>query len=102
MTYSLDYRKKVLSVREREGLSIEEAARRFDIGTATLTRWLRHLEPKTKRECSSPKLPKEVVEAEVERYPDAYQFERAARLGVSKSGIAKALQRYGITHKKRP
>lgn len=93
MTYSLDYRKKVLSVREREGLSIEEAARRFDVGTATLTRWLRHLEPKAKRACSSPKLPKELVLAEVERYPDAYQFERAARLGVSTSGIATALQR---------
>lgn len=76
-------------------------ARRFDVDTATLTRWLRQLEPQTKRKCCCPKLREEVLLAEVERYPDAYHFEQAACLGVSASGTAKALRRYGLTCKKR-
>jgi len=33
MTDSLDVRKKVLAVKEREGLSVEAVALRFDIGS---------------------------------------------------------------------
>lgn len=36
----------------------------------------------------------------VEEYPDAYQYERAAVLGVSASGIWSALKRLGVTYKK--
>ena len=40
MTYSLDFRRKVLSVREKEGLTIAQVTERFDVGVASVTRWL--------------------------------------------------------------
>ena len=101
MTYSLDFRQKVIDVRAREQLSIDAAAKRFDVGKATLTRWLRQLEPKATRERSCPKIPTDALLADVQRYPDAYQHERAERFGVSATGIAKALARNGLTRKKR-
>ena len=45
MTYSIDFRKKVLFVKDKEGLTIEEAAKRFDIGVASVVRWSSRLEP---------------------------------------------------------
>ena len=46
MTYSVDFRGKVLSVREKEGLTIAQVAARFDIGVASVVRWLKQPEPK--------------------------------------------------------
>ena len=45
MTYSLDFRRHVLSVREKEKLTIAEASARFSVGIASVTRWLSRLEP---------------------------------------------------------
>jgi transposase len=39
MTYSLDFRKKVLAIKEQEGLTGKEASVRFGIGEANITRW---------------------------------------------------------------
>ncbi|WP_421522811.1 IS630 transposase-related protein [Neisseria yangbaofengii] len=39
---------------------------------------------------------------DVERYPDAYCYERAQRFGCSHTAIHKALKRYNISYKKRP
>ena len=39
---------------------------------------------------------------DVRLFPDAYQRERAARLGVSEKGIGHALRRMGVTYKKSP
>ena len=101
MTYSVDFRKKVLSIRERDQLTLDEAAQRFDVGRATIIRWGKQLEPKAKRERSCPKIPDDALRADVAEYPDAYQYERGARLGASASGIGKALKRCGISYKKR-
>lgn len=101
MTYSVDFRKKVLSIRNRDKLSLEEAAQRFGVGKATIGRWCKQLTPKATRERISPKIPNNVLLNDVEKYPDDYQYERAERLGVSESGIGKALKRCGISHKKR-
>ncbi|MFO3132329.1 IS630 transposase-related protein, partial [Legionella pneumophila serogroup 1] len=49
MTYSLDFRKKVLKIRSEERLSIEQVAIRFGVGKASVMRWLVELEPKQKR-----------------------------------------------------
>ena len=46
MTYSSDFRRKVLSVREKEGLTIAQVAARFDVGVASVVRWLKQPEPK--------------------------------------------------------
>ncbi|WP_302848302.1 hypothetical protein [Nitrosomonas sp. Nm34] len=41
MAYSLDFRRKVLSVRKKEGLTIAEVAARFDVGVASVRAGLR-------------------------------------------------------------
>jgi transposase len=42
----------------------------------------------------------EALRQDVEEYPDAYQYERAERLNVSKSCVFFALKRLGVTYKK--
>lgn len=43
MSYSLDFRRKVLEVRQREGLSIAQVAKRFAVGKASVMRWLKRM-----------------------------------------------------------
>ena len=45
MTYSVDFRRHVLSLRKKEGLTLEQTSQRFLVGRASLCRWLRRLEP---------------------------------------------------------
>jgi transposase len=100
MTYSLDYRRKVLSVREKEGLTIAEVAERFCVGVATIVRWLQRIEPHRTRNKPATKINRIALARDVREYPDAYQSERAKRLGVSEKGIGHALRRMNITYKK--
>lgn len=100
MTYSVDFRKKVLQIREAEDLSIKAAAIRFGIGEASVMRWLVELEPKKTRNKPATKIDMDALKKDVEHYPDSYQYERAERLGASKSGIYWALKRLNITYKK--
>jgi len=100
MTYSLDFRRKVLSVRKKEGLSIPEVAARFDVGVASVVRWLQRIEPCLTRHKPATKIDRIALARDVCEHPDAYQAERAARLGVSEKGVGHALQRMGITYKK--
>ena len=100
MTYSLDFRKKVLKVKEREGLSFSQVSNRFDIGISTIVRWSKNILPQPSRNKPATKIDMPALKRDVEKYPDAYQYERAIRLGVSKSGIGFALKRLGVTYKK--
>lgn len=100
MTYSLDFRTKVLSVRAKEHLTIEEVSRRFDVGVASVTRWLKRLEPMRTRYKSTKTVDRIALAKDIREYPDAYHFERAERLSCSASGIYHALKRMGITYKK--
>jgi transposase len=101
MTYTLDFRKKVLAVKEREHLSFEEVTRRFDIGSKnTVFRWSKQLEPCTTRNKPATKIDMDALACDVKRHPDAYQYERAQRLGVSESCVQAALKRLKISHKK--
>ena len=75
MTYSIDFRKKVLEIREREWLSLEEVAKRFGVGRASVFRWTQEMELKRKREKAASKIKEEELIEDVERYPDAYQYE---------------------------
>ncbi|MEA9445989.1 hypothetical protein SK355_12500 [Candidatus Fukatsuia symbiotica] len=47
MSHSVDFRRKVLGIREKENLSIRETAKRFHIGSASVTRWLSRIIPRT-------------------------------------------------------
>lgn len=100
MTYSIDFRRKVLSVRETEGLTIPEVAERFCIGLATVVRWLRRVEPCLTRNKPATKIDRIALARDVREHPGAYQAERAQRLGVSEQGVGHALRRMGITYKK--
>lgn len=100
MTYSLAFREKVFTVRDRDGLTIAETAKRFDIGSATISRWKKRIEPKTTRNKPATKVDEEKLKKDVEEHPDKYQWERAQELGVTQPAIHAALQRLQITYKK--
>jgi transposase len=101
MTYPLKFRQHVLGVQEREGLTFEQTSQRFRIGKTSLVRWHKKVEPAKNRNKAPTKISMEALAEDVKRYPDAYQYERASRLGVSKNCVHYALKRLGITFKKR-
>ena len=101
MTYSIDFRRRVLSIRKKEGLTLERTARRFGVGRASLCRWLKRPEP----DRSGPrkrKIDPAALARDVRQYPDAYRHERAARFGVAANAIFQALRKPGVTYKKSP
>jgi transposase len=100
MTYSLDFKKKVLEVKERDQISFEEVSERFSVGQARVFRWSKPLEAQPTRDKPATKIDMEKLKKDVERYPDAYQYERAPRFGVSRKASGYALKRLGISRKK--
>jgi transposase len=100
MTYSIDFRSKVLSVRKKEALTIAEVASRFGVGIASVVRWLNRPEPQRTRYKPPTKIDRIALARDVREYPDAYQAERAQRLGVSEKGIGHALRRMNVSYKK--
>jgi transposase len=99
MAYSLDFRRKVLFIREKKGLTIAEVASQFGVGVASVVRWIRpvHRKPPGFRHR---KIDLEVLRQDVLTYPDAYQYERAQRLGVRQNAIFLALKKLRVTYKK--
>ncbi|ABA57890.1 putative transposase [Nitrosococcus oceani ATCC 19707] len=100
MTYPSSFRRKVLSVREKEGLTMAQVAARFCVGVASVPRWVKNPEPKLTRHKPATKMDRDALARDVLEHPDAYHYERARRLGVSEKGIGHALPRRGITYKK--
>jgi len=100
MGYSIDFRRKVLEIRKRDGLSLGETAHRFGISESSVFRWAKRLEPCHFRNKPATKIDMELLVRDVELYPDAYQHERAERFGCSQRGICEALKRLKITRKK--
>ena len=101
MTYSTDLRHQALSIKQRDQLSFEAVAERFGVGRASVFRWSKQPEVKRTRHKPATKIDMEALKQDVEQYPDAYQYERAERFGVSRRGIGYALQRLGISRKKK-
>ena len=100
MTYSVDFRRHVLLIRKREGLTFAQASQRFGVGIASLTRWSKQVEPKATRENRPRKIDLDKLVKDVETYPDAYQYERAVRFDVTPKAIWQALRKLGVTYKK--
>jgi len=99
MAYSLDFRRKVLSVRKKEGLTIAETAARFAVGSASMVRWIKRVERKPQgSRCR--KIDREALRQDVIDHPDAYQHERAQRFGVAQNAIFVALKKLKVTYKK--
>lgn len=99
MTYSIQFRKKVLKL-QSGGESFIKLSKRFKISTTTISRWKKELNPKPGRDKRPIKIDNEVLRKDIEDYPDSYSYERARRLGVSASGIKHAKKRIGVTYKK--
>jgi transposase len=100
MTYSLDFRQKVLEVRSKEGLTFAEVSARFRVGINSVVRWSKRIESQKTRNKPSVKIDMDALKKDIEEFPDAYQYERGKRLGVSQMGICDALKRLGVTYKK--
>lgn len=100
MTYSRDFRSKVLAVREQEKLSMAKIAKRFGIALTSVMRWSNNIESIKKRNKPATKIDMEALKRDITQYPDAYQYERAQRLSVSEGCVFHALKRLGITYKK--
>lgn len=100
MTYSIDFRRKVLDVKKKEGLTFEETAKRFCVGKNSLFLWSKKLEPIEKRNTKPRRIDLSALKKDIEDYPDAYQCERAQRLGVSEHCIFWNLKKLNITYKK--
>ena len=58
MTYSIDFRLKVLGVKEKEGLSFAKVAEGFCVGLASVVRWSKRAEPQLHRNKPAVKLAK--------------------------------------------
>ena len=102
MTYSVDFRKKVV-VFVRSGGGQREAARRFDISLWCVRDWLtrQDLQPQQKDVPRQRKIDKDALRAHVRDNPDAILRERAVHFGVCISSMGWAMHRLKLTHKKR-
>jgi transposase len=100
MTYPIKYRQKVFAIKAKKGLTFEETGEHFEIPIRTLFRWSKRLEPYEKHRYHKSKIDKEKLLEDVNVYPDAYQKERALRLGVSESCVCITLKKLKISYKK--
>jgi transposase len=101
MTYSQDFRKKVLELKERNGWGLCKTAKELGISTTLVRSCINGKELKYKRKKPATKIDMEELKKDVETYPDSYKYERAKRFGVSTSGISHALIRLGVSYKKK-
>ena len=102
MTYPVAFRRKVLATKMKEKLSFAKVAKRFDVAVNSVFLWSKSLEAKKTRNKAPTKINMEVLQDDIRFYPDAYQYERAKRLGVSRGCIAHALKRLKVSYKKKP
>lgn len=99
MIYSMDFRRKAMKIKEEEGLSQRQLAKRLRLSKETVERWTKSIERKIQIRRAS-KIDMKALAEDVKKYPDAYQKERAIRFGVTQQAIAKALERLGVRRKK--
>ncbi len=66
---------------------------------ASVVRWIKHVDRKPQW-FRKRKIDLAVLRQDILDYPDAYQYERAARLGVAQNAIFLALRKLGVTYKK--
>ena len=99
MTYSADFREQVIKSVKNKDMSIRQACTFYNVSKTALQRWLKNPSIKKTRDKPPSKIPNEALLKDVAQHPDDYMYERAQRLGCSKSGIEIALKRLGISQK---
>lgn len=100
MSYSLDFRKRVMKIKEEKRLTFEKTSKRFGIGIRTLFRWQKEIEPKLKRNKPATKVDMEKLKNDIKDHPDSYLSERSERFNISISGMFYALKRLNVSYKK--
>lgn len=101
MAYTLDFRKKVLEIQAKNNWNAAQTARHFDISVMSVARWHKKLEPKATRERPQIKIDLDALKKDIEENPSSYMHERAEKFNVSKSGIAGAIKKLGVSNKKK-
>lgn len=101
MAYSKDLRKQILKS-IAEGMTVRQAAAFYGISTNTINQWKRNGIERKRRQFKPLKVNHDALLKDVVDYPDAFQHERAERLGVTASAISYALKQLKISVKKRP
>jgi len=81
MTYSIQFRKKLLEL-QKSGESFIKLSKRFKISTTTISRWKKELYPKKHRNKKPVKIDYEALKRDIQEHPDSYSYKRALRLGV--------------------
>ncbi|SDY97792.1 IS630 transposase-related protein [Nitrosomonas sp. Nm33] len=71
----------------------------FDVGVASVTRWIKNIYRKPQG-LRRRKIDLDALRQDVLDYPDAYQYERAKRLGVTQNAIFLALRKLRVSYKK--
>jgi transposase len=105
MAYDKKYRERVLSLVDA-GKSQKEVREMFGLGANTITKW-KKLRSETGGLGNRPlkrrwrKIEPEVLREDVRTHPDEFDYERAGRLGVSRTGIQSARKRLKLTRKKK-
>ena len=69
MTYSLDFRRKVLKVKEEEKLTFVSTAERFGIGKNTVLLWSKNIEPKKNQDKPATKVDMEALKKRYRNLP---------------------------------
>ena len=100
MAYAGQFRKKLLSVQDEEGLTNEDVAKRFGVGRNSVSKWKKNPDPVFKRNRPAQKIDMEALKKDVEENPDSFIYERAERFSLSESGMRYALKRLGFSRKK--
>ena len=95
MSYSLDFRQRVMGYKERNELTFQQTSDHFDVGMRTLFRWKNNIEPCLTRNKPATKIDMDKLAEDIKNHPDDYLEERAERFKVSSSGISYALKRLG-------
>ena len=104
MSYSIDLREKVIKHHEK-GNSIKATAELFEIGTTTVSEWIKlkketgELEKRPLNRTHKKIEPKK-LKAYVKENPDHFQKEIAKAFDCTQQAVFLALKRLGITRKK--
>lgn len=77
----------------------EATAKRFGVSQMSVFRWSKQIQAQSTGHKTVTKIDMEALKQEVQTQPEAYQYERAERLGVSRRGRGYALKRLGISRK---
>lgn len=71
MTYSVQFRKKVLKL-HRSGESFIKLSKRFKISKTTISRWKKEITPKKHRNKKPVKIDYEELKKDIQEHPDSY------------------------------